>query len=162
MNGDSRPHYRRQQRGGPACGGTELGRGRRDDLEIGEGAWSGLAVTRALVAVGAYAAEDLRDREGMTRPLLRRTALRLTVSRHTALHRLGEAYLGRDPATPAELAAGRDVAPRLLLPPGQSRSESARSSRPSCRPRQFEDGRRRRYHGHMLVISRGTRGTSSD
>ena len=124
MNGVSRPHHRRQRRGGRLCDGAGLGRGRHDNLGIGEGAWSGRTLTRALATVGAYAAEDLCDREGMTRPLLRRTALRLTASRHTVLHRLGEAYLGRDPATPAELAAGRDVAPRLLLPPGQSQSES--------------------------------------
>ncbi len=87
-------------------------------------------MTRALVAVGAYVAEDLRDRDGMTRPLLRRTARRLTASRHTALHRLGEAYLGRDPAAPEELAAGPEMAPRLLLPSGQSRPESGTRESP--------------------------------
>jgi len=130
MNADSRPHYRRQQRGGAACGGMRLGRGSQADDLISGGAWSGRAVTRALVAVGGYAAEDLRDREGMTRPLLRRTALRLTASRHTALRRLGEAYLGRDPATPVELAAGRDVAPQLLLASGQTQPESGTPESP--------------------------------
>jgi hypothetical protein len=130
MNGDSRPHYRRQRRGGRICDGAGLGRGRHDNLGIGEGTWSGRATTQALLAVGAYVAEDLRDRDGMTRPLLRRTALRLTASRHTVLHRLSEAYLGRDPATPGELAAGPEVAPRLLLPPGRSRLESGTTETP--------------------------------
>lgn len=132
MNGDSGPRIRRQRRGGSACDGTGPGRGRRhrDDLGSSEGAWSGRVAARALVAVGAYVAEDLRDRDGMTRPLLRRTALRLSASRHTAVHRLGEAYLGRDPATPEELAAGLEVASRLLLPPGQSQSEAGTPESP--------------------------------
>ena len=124
MNGDSGPRIRRQRRVGLVCDGTGLGRGRHEHLGIGEGAWSGRATTQALLAVGAYVAEDFRDRDGMTRPLLRRTALRLTASRRTVLHRLGKAYLGRDPATPGELAAGPEVASRLLLLPGQGQSES--------------------------------------
>jgi len=126
MNGNSGPRIRRQRRAGLACDGTGWGRARRhsDNLGSMEGSWSGRVAARALVAVGAYVAEDLRDRDGMTRPLLRRTALRLSASRYTAVHRLGEAYLGRDPATPDELAAGPEAAPRLLLPPGQSRSQS--------------------------------------
>jgi hypothetical protein len=123
MNGGPRPRYRRQQRDRPACGGTGLGRGRhKDNVCISEGAESGRVSTRALVALGAYVAQDLRDRDGVTRPLLRRAALRFVTSRHVAVHRLGDAYLRRDPAAPEEMAAAPEVASRLLLPSGRSQS----------------------------------------
>jgi hypothetical protein len=71
------------------------------------------------VAVGAYVAQDLRDRDGVTRPLLRRAALRLVTSRHAAVHRLGDTYLRSDPPTPEELAVRQQAAKPLLLPPAQ-------------------------------------------
>jgi len=38
--------------------GAGLGRGRHDNLGIGEGTWTRRATTQALLAVGAYVAED--------------------------------------------------------------------------------------------------------
>ncbi|HTX69298.1 MAG TPA: hypothetical protein VMH50_09145 [Thermoleophilia bacterium] len=39
----------------------------------------------------------MRDRDGLTRPMLRRVAQRLTASRQAPLRRLGAAYLRGDP-----------------------------------------------------------------
>jgi hypothetical protein len=69
----------------------------------------GRTATRALVAVGAYVAQDLRDAEGLTRPLLRRAALRLALSRSEPARRLGSAYLRLDPPDPSELPKNVDV-----------------------------------------------------
>jgi len=56
----------------------------------------------ALTAVGAYLANDLRDPEGLARPVLRRAAQALAASRRAALHKAGAAYLRLDPpASPA-------------------------------------------------------------
>ena len=124
MNGDARPRYGRQRRGGPRCDGTGPGRGwRKDNLRDSESSLSARTAARALVAVGAYVAQDLRDRDGVTRPLLRRAALRLVTSRHAAVHRLGDAYLRSDPPTPEELAVRQQVAKPLLLPPAQPGKE---------------------------------------
>ena len=131
MNEDPRPRYRRHQRGGPACGGTGLGRRRHnDDVCSSEGGGSGRVSTRVLAAVGAYVAQDLRDRDGVTRPLLRRAALRFVTSRRAAVHRLGDAYLRRDPAAPEELAAAPEVEPRLALSSGLSQWRSGPSGSP--------------------------------
>jgi hypothetical protein len=101
-----------------------LGRGwRKDNPRDSESSVSARTAARALVAVGAYVAQDLRDRDGVTRPLLRRAALRLVTSRHAVMHRLGDAYLHGDPPTPEELAAGRQAAQPLLLAPGQPGQE---------------------------------------
>jgi hypothetical protein len=48
----------------------------------------------------------MRDRDGLTRPMLRRAAIRMAVSRQPALRRLGTAYLRSDPPAPEELPAG--------------------------------------------------------
>ena len=58
---------------------------------------------RTVIAAGTYVAQDVRDRHGLTRPMLRRAALRMAVSRQPALRRLGTAYLRTDPPEPAEL-----------------------------------------------------------
>ena len=50
-------------------------------------------------------AQDLRDAEGLTRPLLRRAALRLSVSPRTQLRQLGCAYLRLDPPAPDAITA---------------------------------------------------------
>ena len=125
MNGDGRPRNRRQQRGGPACDGTGPRRGRRKDNSRGsESSLGGRTSTRALIAVGAYVAQDLRDAEGLTRPILRRAALRLALSRSAPARRLGDAYLRLDPPEPSELPRKADViemtgsssSPRALPP----------------------------------------------
>jgi len=132
MNGDGRPRYGRRRRGGPACDGAGLGRGRRKDGGRGsESSLGGRTTTRALIAVGAYVAQDLRDAEGLTRPLLRRAALRLALSRSEPARRLGNAYLRLDPPDPSELpknvnvieTTGASSAPRAL-PPATGRAES--------------------------------------
>ena len=120
MNGDGRPGYCRQRRRTPACDGAGPGRGRGKGVARGsESSLSARTTARALVAIGAYVAQDIRDRDGVTRPLLRRAALRMAASRQEAIRRLGDAYLHGDPPTPEELAAGRQAAKPLLLPPGQ-------------------------------------------
>jgi len=68
---------------------------------------------RAVIAAGTYVAQDVRDRDGLTRPMLRRAALRMAVSRQAAMRRLGTAYLRADPPAPEELPAG---APKALAP----------------------------------------------
>jgi hypothetical protein len=69
-------------------------------------------------------AQDLRDPYGVTRPLLRRAALRMVASRQPGVRRLGGAYLHGDPPTPEEVT-GRQVAQPLLPPgePGQAPAE---------------------------------------
>jgi hypothetical protein len=65
---------------------------------------------RAVIAAGTYVAQDVRDRDGLTRPMLRRAALRMAVSRQLALRRLGTAYLRTDPPAPDELPAHASAA----------------------------------------------------
>jgi hypothetical protein len=101
MDTYGRPGYR-QRRGRLACDGAgPHGRGRRADARGGGSSLGGRTATRALVALGTYVAQDLRDAEGLTRPLLRRAAFRLALSRREPARRLGGAYLRLDP-----LAAG--------------------------------------------------------
>ena len=71
---------------------------------------------RAVIAAGTYVAQDVRDRDGLTRPMLRRAAIRMAVSRQAAMRRLGVAYLRADPPAPAELPAG---APLSVLAPSE-------------------------------------------
>jgi hypothetical protein len=61
---------------------------------------------RAVIAAGTYVAQDVRDRDGLTRPTLRRAALRMAASPRVAIRRLGTAYLRADPPAPEELPAG--------------------------------------------------------
>jgi hypothetical protein len=110
MNGDGRPGQRRQRRGGAACDRSGAGRGRSGlssrgapKTRDGESTLGGRTATRALIAVGTYVAQDLRDAEGLTRPMLRRAALRLAVSRREPARRLGYAYLRLDPPAPEAL-----------------------------------------------------------
>jgi hypothetical protein len=62
-----------------------------------------------LIAVGTYVAQDLRDAEGLTRPMLRRAAIRLALSRREPARRLGNAYLRMDRPAPEALPAGVEV-----------------------------------------------------
>jgi hypothetical protein len=108
MNGQGRPRQRRQRRGGPGCDGN--GRGRSGlSSRGGESSLGGRTATRALIAVGAYVAQDLRDAEGLTRPMLRRAALRLALSRREPARRLGNAYLRLDPPAPDVITGRGDV-----------------------------------------------------
>ena len=113
MNGDGRPRQRRQRVGGRGCDGGGpvrghggLGRGVQSGSDSSLG---GRTTTRALVAVGAYMAQDLRDAEGLMRPMLRRAAMRLALSRRQPARRLGHAYLRLDPPEQTTLPAGGEV-----------------------------------------------------
>ena len=141
MNGDARPRNRRQRRGGAACDGAGPGRGRRKDGDRGsQSSLSGRTATRALVAVGAYVAQDLRDAEGLTRPMLRRAALRLALSRRVPARRLGSAYLRLDPPAPDEVrprgaaieARGFSSPSRPLLAPHVTADPGADGETPAC------------------------------
>jgi len=141
MNGDGRPRTRRQRRGGLACDGAGPGRGRRKDNARGsQGSLSGRTATRALVAVGAYVAQDLRDAEGLTRPMLRRAALRLALSRREPARRLGSAYLRLDPPAPGEVrqkgdvieASGSSSPSRALPAPPVTTASGADGETPTC------------------------------
>ena len=68
-----------------------------------EGSLGARTATRALVGLGAYVAQDLRDSEGVTRPLLRRAALRMVASGKEPVRRLGGIYLRADPPALREL-----------------------------------------------------------
>jgi hypothetical protein len=99
----------------------------------GQSSLGSRTATRALIAAGTYVAQDLRDPDGVTRPLLRRTALRMVASRQATLRRLGSAYLRGDAPTPEELSASAAAAGPLLLPPGQPEqapAETASQARP--------------------------------
>jgi hypothetical protein len=130
MNGSDRPGYRRQRRGGPACDGSGPGRRRgRQNARGGESSLGGRTTTRALIAVGTYVAQDLRDAEGLMRPMLRRAAVRLALSRREPARRLGDAYLRLDPPAPETDPRRTDVievsaaAPRptIAAAPGSER-----------------------------------------
>ena len=99
MNGDGIPRQRRQRRGPPACDGvgSVADRGVGRSARGGESSLGGRTATRALIAVGTYAAQDLRDAEGLMRPMLRRGAIRLASSHREPVRRLGVAYLRLDP-----------------------------------------------------------------
>jgi hypothetical protein len=73
---------------------------------------------RALVALGTYLAQDLRDADGATRTMLRKAALRMAASRQETLKRLGSAYLRSDPP------------PARELPPGQAAQSQPREEDP--------------------------------
>lgn len=110
MNADGRPRQRRQRGAGPRCDGSGGGRGRGGQSGRGsDSSLGGRTATRALIAVGAYVAQDLRDAEGLTRPMLRRAAVRLALSRREPARRLGNAYLRLDPPAPGALPAGLEV-----------------------------------------------------
>jgi hypothetical protein len=101
MYGDGRLGNRRQQHAGPACAGTRRGDGRgKQNTRAGGGSLGGRTATRTLTAVGVYVVQDLRDTQGLTRPMLRRAARRLALSRREPVRRLGNAYLRLDPAPP--------------------------------------------------------------
>lgn len=94
--------------GGESCGGAARrgDRSRGGSLERSESRDRGgarLDAARTLTAVGVYIVHDLRDREGLVRPLLRRAALRLAASDRAPLQRAGTAYLRSDPPGVVEL-----------------------------------------------------------
>jgi hypothetical protein len=114
------PRRLRRRGYGPRDG---RGQGRGPGLAGGKDS-AGLATrtaVRAVIAAGTYVAQDVRDRDGLTRPMLRRAALRMAICRQEALRRLGTAYLRADPPAAEELSASKArVLPaevRRLVPP---------------------------------------------
>ncbi len=142
-------------------------RAQRTSRAVQDGSGSSLGgrtTTRALVAVGTYMAQDLRDAEGLMRPALRRAALRLALSRREPARRLGYAYLRLDPPAPKTLPAGVEVidttsasppSPALTSGPGPD------AQSPRGRRRRFELARFPLYHEHMLITSEEPDATST-
>ena len=158
---------RRQRRGGPACDGAGPGRGRRkDDARGSQGSLSGRTATRALVAVGAYVAQDLRDAEGLTRPMLRRAALRLALSRREPARRLGSAYLRLDPPAPGEVRQEGDAIEAqsdLVARPGRFRRRpSQRTPERAARRRRVEAQAHPVYDEHMLITLKDEHAAPAD
>ncbi|HOT23273.1 MAG TPA: hypothetical protein PLB30_06010 [Thermoleophilia bacterium] len=110
--------------GRPRTGGGRLGGGR---LGGGAGRATRRTVTTTFLALATSAAQDLRDPDGLTRPLLRRGAVRLAASPHPSVQRLGAGYLRIDPPTPDELARAGESAARL---PGAPPDSGARRQPP--------------------------------
>jgi hypothetical protein len=123
MNGYGMGMHRRARRGGPRCDGSGAGQSLRGRSTGCESSLGGRTATRALIAVGTYVAQDLRDAEGLTRPMLRRAAIRLALSRREPARRLGHAYLRLDPPAPESLPPRVEIveatalaSPRPALP----------------------------------------------
>lgn len=129
MDYDRRPRQRRQ-RGAGRCDGSGP---RGVPRETGGAAQTsvGRTATRTLLAVGAYAARDLRDPDGVARPLLRRAALRLTVCPSRQLRRVGDAYLRSDPPSRDELAARSSAFVIDAAPGAPAGAGDAPASRPA-------------------------------
>lgn len=108
-----------RSRGGLGRGSCWAGGGRAG----GGGRTGGPAVTRTFLALAAATAQDLTDRDGVTRPLLRRGALRLTTSSRAPVQRLGAGYLRIDPPTPEEFARAAASPP----PPAIDAAPAARA-----------------------------------
>jgi hypothetical protein len=73
--------------------------------------------TRTVIAAGACAVQDVRDRDGVTRPMLRRLALHLAVSKRPLLQSIGTTYLRGDPPAADELRTGIKPPPTQLRLP---------------------------------------------
>ena len=139
MDMDTRPRRRRRRPGGAGCDGAGRGFGRGPGRREGGGRGSRDSLgertaTRALVAAGAHVAQDLRDAEGLTRPLLRRAALRLVRNPSEPVRRIGRAYLRIDPPAPEEqpqrggvIQASRSASSQRALPAPPSPDIESRS-----------------------------------
>lgn len=105
MYGEGRSGRGRQWRRRAGCDAAQRGAGSGRMGGGGEGErLGGPTVTRTFLALASTAAQDLCDRDGVARPLLRRGALRLTTSVRSPARRLGAEYLRVDPPTPEEVA----------------------------------------------------------
>ena len=118
---DSFSGRQRRHRGwkGRADEAAQLHRGRRPS-GAGRADGSQHTAARTLVALGAFVAQDLRNRDGVARPLLRHAAVRMIGSRREVVRRLGATYLHRDPPTPEELSPGA-LRPTAVTPPSEPR-----------------------------------------
>jgi hypothetical protein len=96
----------------------------------------GRTTTRALVTVGVYVAQDLRDADGLVRPFLRRAALSLALSSRYPVQRLGSAYLQLDPPARSETTSTgplRSSSSPLMLTEEAHRDEPSRSAHTAAR-----------------------------
>ena len=129
-----RPGWRR---GAGGCDRGGLGRSApAAPASLERGSLGGRATMRVLAVAGTYLGRDLRDPNGLARPLLRRAALRLAVQRSAALRRLGEVYMRVDATAAGQLTTvSGPVAlleaapgPHGFAAPGQSGSYDASTS----------------------------------
>lgn len=118
---------RQRRRAGPRPGGAARNLragGRRQTATSDDMSLTTRTASRALVAVGAYLAQDLRDPDGMTRPMLRKAALRMVGSGLEPIRRIGAAYLRSDVPWPEEIEAFGSDGVRQLPPAVQQPNES--------------------------------------
>ena len=111
--GGGRGQYQRQRRrdgSGPNCGGRGA---RRCGGSRQEQAGAPRAATSTLIAAGTYLIHDVRDADGLVRPLLRRAALSLVTCPYYSARRLAGAYLRLDPPPPAPLPPAAVESQRL-------------------------------------------------
>lgn len=94
--------------GGGGGGGARGGGGGRGSWATGRG--SRTVTTSTVIAVATGVARDVRDPDGLLRPVLRSLAARLAASRRPGIGRVGEQYLRLDPPLPD--ASGDVVAAR--------------------------------------------------
>lgn len=118
MYGEGRSGRGRQWRRRAGCDAAQRGAGGGRMGGGGEcGRLGGPTATRTFLALASTAAQDLCDRDGVARPLLRRGALRLTTSVRTPVRRLGAEYLRVDPPTPEEVARSASLPRRTEASP---------------------------------------------
>jgi hypothetical protein len=162
---NDRPQHRRQRRGGPACDGGGPGRGPgRQTARGGESSLGGRTTTRALIAAGAYVAQDLRDAEGLMRPMLRRAARRLALSRREPARRLGDAYLRLDPPAPGVDPRSTDIIEVSAAAPfpALAAAPSLELHVAEGQGARVEVGSRRAYHEHMPITIEEPNAASTD
>jgi hypothetical protein len=113
-------------------GSEEARRGRRRRRACGEGHSSRQST---IIALGTLLAQDLRDEDGLARPVLRWAALRLALSPRRSVRRLGDAYLRVDPATsPPERADANVRGARSSSPPTPSAAKEGPELLPRTAP----------------------------
>jgi hypothetical protein len=100
-------------RGGRTGGGG--GRG-GDGASWASGRGSRTAATSTAIALATEVVHDLRDPDGLLRPLLRSVAARLAESRRLGIGRTGERYLRLDPPLPGAGAAGTTLRTPTAVP----------------------------------------------
>jgi hypothetical protein len=116
-----RLRFRGGRRGGAGGGGSwSSGRGSRT------------VTTSATLALASGVVHDLRDPDGILRPLLRSVAVRLAESRGWGIDRVGREYLRLDPPSPAAGAATTVLQTTVAAP------EDTQSG--SHAPRLYEQG----------------------
>ena len=120
------------RRAGQSCGVGSLGRmarwsgkgaGPHGAQSRGDRRTTGLAesqghreIAEMLIMLGSSVLRDVRNPDGLARPLLRQVAIRLAGTRSASVRRLASSYLTADPPGPGERnAALPEAEPRLAL-----------------------------------------------